>query len=92
MEKSIHSARYAAFLALLRETRLTAGLTQIELANRLNETQTFISKCERGERRIDVVELESFCRALGTSLPKFAAGLQKVMQSKPAKRTRRKPA
>jgi len=53
MEKSIHLVRYAVFLKTLKEARERAGLTQVQLAKRLGETQMFVSKCERGERRID---------------------------------------
>src|ERR1039458_10513355 len=53
MEKSIHSTRYAVFLKVLREARERAGLTQVQLARKIGETQTFVSKCERGERRVD---------------------------------------
>jgi len=77
MEKSIHSARYALFLELLRKTRERAGLTQIELAQKIGETQTFVSKCERGERRIDVIELRTFCKAFGMSLNQFALALER---------------
>ena len=79
MEKSLFSKAYASFLRLLRDTRRRAGLTQAELAKRLNETQSFVSKCERGERRIDVVELRSFCKALGISLPEFARRLDREL-------------
>jgi ribosome-binding protein aMBF1 (putative translation factor) len=65
MEKSIHSTQYAAFLKVLRQTRRRAGLTQIQLAKKIDETQTFVSKCERGEMRIDVVELRPFVRHSG---------------------------
>jgi len=41
------------------------GVSQVELAERLENTQTFVSKCERGERRIDAVELVEFAEALG---------------------------
>ena len=44
--------------------REEAGLTQVELAARLGTTQSFISKCERGERRIDVVEFVAFVIAM----------------------------
>ena len=47
----------------LKKAREEAGLTQAQLALRIGETQTFVSKCERGERRIDVIELRAFCRA-----------------------------
>lgn len=71
MEKSIHSAEYERFLALLRKTRLQSRLTQDDLAMKLNATQSFVSKCERGERRIDVVELRAWCSALNVSLSSF---------------------
>jgi predicted transcriptional regulator len=44
MEKSIHSGRYAIFLKVLREMRERAGLTQVQLARNIGETQTFVSK------------------------------------------------
>ena len=68
MEKSIYSQDYAVFLRLLKEAREQAGTTQEQLAARLGQTQSFISKCERGERRLDVVEAGTFCMALGISL------------------------
>lgn len=71
MEKSIHSAEYERFLVLLRNTRVQSGLTQDELAMKLNATQSFVSKCERGERRIDIVELGAWCSALDVSLSSF---------------------
>lgn len=72
MEKSIHTEQYAQLLTLLRSARDVAGVTQVELASRLNATQTFISKCERGERRLDIVELKQWCEAIGLSLVELA--------------------
>jgi ribosome-binding protein aMBF1 (putative translation factor) len=79
MEKSIYSARYGAFLKLLKKARQDAGLTQTELARKIGETQTLVSKCERGERRIDIVELHTFCRAFGISLKDFVAALERTI-------------
>jgi len=79
MEKSIHSAQYGVFLQVLRQTRRQAGLTQVDLAKRIGETQPFISKCERGERRIDIIELRTFCRAFGMGLPRFARRLERAI-------------
>ena len=76
MEKTIHSAEYAVFLRVFRKTRRRAGLTQIDVAKRIGQTQSFVSKCERGERRIDVVELRVFCRAFGLSLKQFVASFE----------------
>ena len=81
MEKSIHSARYAVFLRILRESRLKAGLTQIQLAEKIGETQTFVSKYERGERRIDVIELQTFCRAFGITLGGFVSLLARRLKA-----------
>jgi transcriptional regulator with XRE-family HTH domain len=77
MEKTIHTNEYAVLLTLLRETRRAAKVTQIELAVRIEETQSQISKIERGEVRLDLIELRTILRALGTSLPAFAAKLEK---------------
>jgi transcriptional regulator with XRE-family HTH domain len=79
MEKSIHSGQYAIFLKLLREKRQEAGLTQAQLARKIRETQTFVSKCERGERRIDLIELRAFCKAYGMSLKQFVSALEWAM-------------
>lgn len=79
MEKSIHSVRYAVFLKVLRKSRQDAGLSQVQLAKMLGETQTFVSKCERGERRLDVIELRTFCRAFGVSLRDFVARLERAI-------------
>lgn len=79
MEKSIHSVGYAVLLKVLREERERAGLTQVQLARKIRETQTFVSKCERGERRIDVIELRTFCRAFGLSLKQFVSALERAM-------------
>jgi len=48
----------------LREARESAGLTQTDLANRLGVVQSYVSKIENGDRRIDVAELVLVCRAL----------------------------
>ena len=79
MEKSIYSHDYGVFLRLLREARKQAGITQIELAKGIACTQSFVSKCERGERRIDVVELRKFCNALGIDFAEFAARLHDAL-------------
>jgi|APMI01.1.fsa_nt_gi transcriptional regulator with XRE-family HTH domain len=65
MGRSVHTPAYKALLETLIAAREEAGLTQVELAARLGTTQSFISKCERGERRIDVVEFVEFVTAMG---------------------------
>lgn len=65
MARSTHHRHYQALLRLLRDLREQAGVTQLDLGDRLGNTQTFISKIERGERRVDVVEFAEICDALG---------------------------
>jgi len=60
--RSQYSSRYKRFLKQLRAARGLARLTQEQVAAALNRPQSFVSKCESGERRIDVVELEDFAR------------------------------
>lgn len=64
MAASTHHQDYQLLVAALREARRKAKVTQLELAERIGNTQTFISKVERGERRLDFVELIEFCEAL----------------------------
>jgi len=56
MRKSIYNSDYNSFRALLIKARKELGLTQSELAAKLNKPQSFVSKYESGERRIDVIE------------------------------------
>lgn len=76
MDKSIYSKEYKLFLELLKDARKHANLTQEELAQRLGESQSFISKCERGERRLDVIELRAWSHALGFTLQKLIKRLE----------------
>lgn len=82
MEKSIFSKEYELFLLQLREARKQSGLTQQQLAARLNQTQSFISKCERGERRLDIVEVRAFCTALDISFPAFVTQFDQLLSQK----------
>ena len=90
MQKSIASHEYRLFLEKLRSAREHAGLTQIDVADRLGETQSFVSKCERGERRLDIIEVRSFCAAIGTSLSAFAEDLEQFLRSAELPRQDRK--
>lgn len=64
---------YKRFRELLAEARKDAGLTQAQLSSRLNRPQSFVSKYERGERRLDVVEFAEVARALRVDPIKFLA-------------------
>ena len=80
MEKSIFSDDYMLFLQLVRNARKRAGLTQEDVANRLGKTQSFISKCERGERRLDIVDVRDFCEAIGLTLPEFVGEFEEAIE------------
>lgn len=69
--KALHARRYRAFLERLRRARAEAGLTQVQVAVKLGRPQTWVSKCELGERRMDFVALEDFANACGKSLEFF---------------------
>lgn len=65
MTNSLHSPDYRRFVERLIEIRKAAGVTQQELAARLEKPQSFVSKVERYERRIDPAEFDALVRALG---------------------------
>ncbi len=71
MQKSPYTANYQRLLEALRQARKDAGLTQIDVAERLGTYASYVSKCESGERRIDVIELAEFCRLYGVGLLTF---------------------
>lgn len=78
MDKSIHTEEYAAFLQVLRTAREKAGLTQEEVAFKLQESQSFVSKCERGERRLDIVELRLWSLAIGIQLKELLENFEEL--------------
>ena len=65
-------------LELLVQTRKDAGLTQQDLAGRLDRPQSFVSKIELGERRLDVVEFIELCRAIGTDPHRLLDGISET--------------
>ena len=71
MQKSIASAKQQKFLKVIREIRQQAELRQIDVAERLKQPQSFVSKYESGERRLDLLELEQVCEACDTDLSDF---------------------
>lgn len=58
-------------ITLLKQVRLDAGLTQSELAEKLNQSQSYVSKYESGEQRLDLIEIEAICRAVEIPLLQF---------------------
>jgi transcriptional regulator with XRE-family HTH domain len=68
---NIHTHEYQSFRRKLIAARRAAGLTQVQAAKRLGKPQSFVSKCESGERRVDLVDLKRFARIYGKSLSFF---------------------
>jgi len=75
-EKSIYTDEYGLVLRLLREARKKSGITQIDLADQLGQTQSFVSKVERGDRRLDIVQLRTILLEFGVTLPDFVIQLE----------------
>jgi transcriptional regulator with XRE-family HTH domain len=68
---SVYSREYKAFLGRLREARKAAAMTQAQVARALGRPQSFVSRSESGQRRVDVVELAAFARLYGKELGYF---------------------
>lgn len=94
MRKSIYTRRYRVFTQLLKDVRIEAAISQAELALKLGVAQPDVSKMETGDRRIDIVEAQLWCEALGISLETFAARLErkrfKQWEKFPPKRIKRR--
>ncbi len=81
-----HRRLYREFLAKLKKSREEANLTQVEVAQSLGKPQSYVSKCESGERRVDIVELQKFAALYGKPITFFQVNLSRLS------RTSRKPA
>jgi transcriptional regulator with XRE-family HTH domain len=77
--KSVHTRNYRLFLEFLIQARRDAGVTQEQLARRLNRPQSFVSKCENGERRLDVIELLQILHAIGVDPLRFVKKVVKAV-------------
>ncbi|WP_428306228.1 helix-turn-helix domain-containing protein [Lacipirellula sp.] len=80
MDKQIHSREHKILVSLLRELRMNAGFRQIDMAKKLKRHQSFVSKLELGERRIDVLELREICKAFGTPFLEVVAELDRRLR------------
>jgi transcriptional regulator with XRE-family HTH domain len=87
--KSNFTSEYRAFRELLRDLRVGKGVTQAELSTALGMAQSFVSKYEMGERRLDFVEVSKICLQLEITLESFVESYSKAV-SKIARAERRK--
>ena len=84
MLKSLHSKHNDVFLALLRDSRQAVPLRQADLALRLGHAQATVSKVERGERRLDVIELRAWLSALEVDFLTFMHRLDDGLKGMPS--------
>ena len=71
LSREDYTAAYTRFRQKLRRAREEAGLTQVEVAHLLDKPQSFLSKTESGERRVDFVELQALARIYEKPLSYF---------------------
>jgi transcriptional regulator with XRE-family HTH domain len=74
----LNTPRHRALVALLVKKRMSAGMTQADLAERIGEYQSFIARLESGQRRIDVVEFLEFAEVLGFDPSRAISALKKI--------------
>ncbi len=79
LEKTIYTVEYRIVLRLLKECREDSGVTQVQLAELLGQTQSFVSKIERGDRRLDIIQLRTILLHFHLSLGEFVARLEKKL-------------
>lgn len=84
MTRSIFTKKYKHLCHLLIQVKESQGLTQARIAERLNRPQSFVSKYENGERRLDVIEFLEVAAALGVE----AESLLAIVQDKNEERER----
>jgi transcriptional regulator with XRE-family HTH domain len=75
-KRAKNMAQQESLQRLLRQIRLDVGLRQVDLANRLGRPQSFVSKYESGEKRLDILELRQICEAVGIPLVEFVRRLE----------------
>lgn len=73
MKDPAYRQRYRQFLRRLKQARQDASLTQVQVARKLSRPQSFVSKVESGERRMDVIELAEFARLYRKPLSFFVS-------------------
>ncbi len=66
--KTIYSNEYIAILRKQKKDRKKSGLTQTEIVKRLGKPQSFISKIEKGERRLNIIELKHIAKLYGVDI------------------------
>mgnify|MGYP000969860373 CR=1 FL=1 len=71
MDKAIYTKDHKNMVSQLKKARLEAGFDQKEVAKILGKTQSYISKVESGQRRIDIIQLKAFAKVYKKDLDFF---------------------
>lgn len=71
MSKTIYSKDHKFLIEQLKKARIQAGFDQEKAAEQLGKTQSYISKIEAGQRRVDIVQLKEFAKVYKKSLDFF---------------------
>lgn len=77
MKRTSKETQNEKLLRLLKRIRQEKGIRQVELADRLDVPQSFVSKYESGDRRLDILELRKVCEAIGIPFEEFIQELEK---------------
>jgi len=86
MTRAIHRVQYEYFRTLLISTREESGLTQIAVAAKLGKPQSFVSKYERGERRVDFTEFLELADIVNVDIGDFVKLYRDKLKGMPEKR------
>lgn len=82
----VYNPEYRAILRMVKEARREAGMTQVEVARALGRPDSYVSKCERGDRRIDVEELAEFARVYDKPIDYFYGLTKRRKSPKPPRK------
>lgn len=83
---TIYTEEHELLVSILRDARAKAGLTQAEVADLLNRPQSFVSKYESGQRRLDFVEVAELCRVFSIKLVTVARRIEELSTRKRSRR------
>jgi ribosome-binding protein aMBF1 (putative translation factor) len=81
MPKSVHTDKYAKFRELLIAIRTNLSLTQTQLAEKLGKPQSFVSKYESGERRLDFIEVLELAKHLNFDVGNLADAVENIEET-----------
>lgn len=76
------STQEEALLKLLKSIRSESGLSGPAIQKKLDRPNSYVAKVESGDKRLDILELNEYCRVCGTTLPEFGSRLEQALKTK----------